>query len=226
MPAPITAIHEDIAAETRLNELTLDSATLARVILLGEYARAAATANDPLTAPGWDAFRYRLRAFRDSYCPRGWIKRPEGGLELTVSPCGRHAVITRGGNGGVGLRDGHPQPSGRIGDSTYGAVRMNEGLLDAGLLLDPNWMNVAAEIRTDKRTLDTRMLLVHRLGDIVRSELSLPSAVEETSTGTLVLGWVERILLPAIDLSTDPGRRHAEENSGMADVEPKIIRKR
>lgn len=218
-----TKIYEGVGAEERLADLGLDVRGLERIILQGEYARVEATENDPLGAGGMDAYRYRVRAFRDTYLAHGWTRDRDRGLELTVSPCGRHAVITRGGDSGVGLRDAFPQPTGKIGETTRTIVDMN-----ADLLFDANWMNVTSGTVTgtpkNSEKYDTRILLVYRSGDIVRSELSLPSEMEENETGT-VLGWVERIILPTIDL-TDERYRKSPPSEDIADVQPKITRKR
>lgn len=220
-----TAIHEGVDAENRAAALGLTVGLLLDVVRQGEYARAEATDNDPLNAAGTDAYRYRVRAFRDATCigPDGWTKEYDRGLEKTKSPCGRHALITRGGDTGVGLRDAHPQPAGRIGEMTLGAVDAN-----STLLLDPNWMNVAATNDADDDSCETWMLLVHRDGDNARSELSLPSKVQEKPTGTLVLGWKERIILPELDFSSEPGAGTRPSKSAPEPVvaEPTIVRKR
>ena len=220
-----TVIHEGVDAESRAAALGLTVALLLDVVREGEYARAEATDNDPLNAAGTDAYRYRVRAFRDAVCvgPTGWTKAHDRGLEKTKSPCGRRAVITRGGDMGVGLRDAHPQPSGRIGEMTLGAIDAN-----SSLLLDSNWMNVAATNDAEDDSCETWMLLVYREGDTVRSELSLPSKVEEKPTGTLVLGWKERIVLPALDFSNEPGEGSKPSRAAPEPVvaEPIVRRKR
>ncbi|HEX8789845.1 MAG TPA: hypothetical protein VF765_02760 [Polyangiaceae bacterium] len=220
-----TVIHEGVDAENRAAALGLTVALLLDVVRQGEYARAEATENDPLNAAGTDAYRYRVRAFRDALCvgPTGWTKEHDRGLEKTKSPCGRHAVITRGGDLGVGLRDAHPQPAGRIGEMTLGAVDAN-----SSLLLDPNWMNAAPTNDADDDSCETWMFLVFRDGDLVRSEISLPSKVEEKPTGTLVLGWKERVILPQLDFSSEPGAGSKPSRNAPEPVveEPTVVRKR
>lgn len=222
-----TVIYEGHEAENRLADLGLSVPLLLDVVRQGEYARAEATEHDPLNAAGTDAYRYRVRALRDGLCPDGWTKEHVCGLELTKSPCGRHAVITRGGDLGVGLRDAYPQPAGRIGEMTVGAVEDN-----SSLLLDANWMNATPKNdgASDDEASQTWMLLVYRSpgGDIVRAELSLPSAVEETLTGTRVLGWTERVLLPELDLANEPGAGAKPTKSAPEPIvaEPIVRRKR
>lgn len=192
-----TIVHETYKAEQRLAELALSVEGLSGAVLQGEYARAEATDHDPITAEGYDAYRYRVRALRDIFCPLGWAVARDQNLETIRSPSGRCSVLTRGGDEGVGVRDAYPQPKRTIGEATAKAVRAN-----TTLLMDPNWLNAAP---LDRPAFESWMLLVHRSGDNVRAELSLPS--KTTDDGATVLGWVERILLPEIDLSEPPGKK-------------------
>ena len=228
VPALVTAIFDGAAAEARLIELGLHAPTLLRVITFGEYARAESTENDPMGFDGLDAWRWRVRGLRDEYCPLGWTKPRHRGLELLLSPCGRHAVITKSGTASVGLKDGYPQLVGPVRETMQDAISMNEGLLDEGLLFEPSWMN-STSAPEEGGPFDTRILMVHRCGGIVRSELSLASRIEENPRGLLVLGWIERILLPAIDLSNDPAGRRKNEPTGpteMFEIEPTLARKK
>lgn len=221
-----TIIRAGPDTENRLLDLDLDVDLLLDVVRQGEYARAEATTNDPLPAAGMDAYRYRVRAFRERKLPDGWTIKRERGLEITVSRSGSHAVITRAGDSGVGLKDAYPQPKGKIGDTTCDAVDAN-----ASLLLNPNWMNVTRAAANDDGVsgsgdCQTWMLLVYRDGDLVRSELSLPSEVEETAIGTRVLGWVERILLPELDFSNEPAGSNEDSSGSPVAAEPTVVRRR
>lgn len=210
-----TIIREGQEAESRLAELSLTSEGLRRAVLAGEYARAEATPYDPLTAEGTDAYRYRIRTIREVLCPLGWTLARDRGLEVTVSPSGRHRIITRAGDGGVGRRDGHPMPKNPIGDTTDKVLAVN-----TALYLDPDWMNVppANESHSDA-PIQTWMLLVAREYDIACSELSLPTRNAENGTP---LGWIERILLPMVDLS-EPAA--AGEDQGGPAIDVPVTRK-
>jgi hypothetical protein len=192
MLAPLeTLIFEGIAAEQRLRELGLSSEGLLEVIGRGEQARAEATANDPVNAAGWDAYRYRVRALRDIYGHQGWEPETREGLELLGRDDGKVAVVTRSGDEGVGIRGAVPQPSRSVGDSTRSAT-------SAQLALDPNWLNTPLPATRGTRLY---MLLVYATPGLVRAELSLPTSWDDDG---MVTGWIERILLPDLDL-TDPG---------------------
>ena len=208
----VTRVFDGVEAEARLRVLGTDAESLLAVILKGEYARAEATDHDPIAAGPLDAYRYRVRGFRDHHVPLGWMVDREGGVEKTWSPCGKHVVITRAGDEGVGQRGTFPQPKRPTGSGT-------RGIVDGGLLLDPSWLNA-----TSGRTPDfsTWMFLVAREGDIVRAELSWPTGITEQGD---VLGWYERILLPEIDLA-DPDRLQAIPSDVADVIDVPVVRKR
>lgn len=215
-PAFKTTIFDGPEAPRRLRALNLTLEGLGEVVRQGEYARAEATDHDPITAGGFDAYRYRVRGLRDVFCPLGWLVERDRNLEMIRSACGKRSIITRAGDNGVGLRGAHPQPKRFIGEVTANAVHAN-----SNLLFHPDWLNVAPTTVPDH---ETWMLLVYRANDndIVRSELSLPT---ETVNNERVLGWAERILLPDIDLS-DPTPRKSEYEPEPEIIDPPVIRKR
>ena len=214
-----TIVHEDYLADRRLGEMGLSATELRDVIEQGEFMRAQATEHDPLAAGPSDAYRYRVRSFRDVYCPRGWTIDREANLERTCSPCGRRAIITRGGDRGVGIKKAHPQPSRPVGE-----VTAREATKNASLALNPDWFNmpVSTSPAAGDRDRETWMLLVYRERDVVRSELSRPAGV--TGEGR-VLTWVERILLPEIDLSIDPSKMQPATTEPEA-IDVPVTRKR
>jgi hypothetical protein len=59
------------------------------------------------------------------------------------------------------------------------------------------------------------MLLISRVGDDIRCELSLPSLVAEDGR---VERWEERIILPFFEMGYDAGEL-SEDNGGDIDVE-------
>jgi len=215
---PKTKLSEGPDAESRLRELDLDLEGLVSVVRQGEYARMEATDNDPQNAAGTDAYRYRVRGLRDVYRPTGkWDKGVDSGLELLVSVDGKRRVVTRGGDAGVGRRDAVPQPKQQVGESTVRAAHVNSqlslfelfGVTDAGV---------------DAPEIETWMLLVYRTGDTVRAELSLPSGIDKDDRA---LGWIERIILPDLDLSDSPAKSEGESGDGEPEpIHVPVTRKR
>jgi hypothetical protein len=209
-----TVVREGPAARHRLRALGLDEELLVEVVEQGERARAEATDHDPVNAGALDAYRYRVRGLRDSFVPHEWTVARVGGLELLRSACGRRAIATRAGDGGVGIRRSHPQPLRNFGETTANAVSTNESLA-----LDPDWFNVASMV--GKPDFEIWMLLVHRDGDRVRAELSHPSGVDDRGR---VLRWLERIILPELDFSNS-GQRDDVPNEPV-EIDVPVTRKR
>jgi hypothetical protein len=204
-------------AKAQLQSLNLDREGLLWAIQQGEEARMQATAFDPLTAAGLDAYRYRVRALRERFCvPRGWTVLRDDGLELILSPSGKSAILTRAGDAGVGIWDGHPRPMNDVGGTTQAAIAQNQTLL-----LDPNWMNVEPDM-PQLGKYELWMLLVHRSGDLVRAELSLSTGLDRNRPS-----WRTRILLPEVDYSSKPTVRSlAEPESTDPAFEAPLIKRR
>lgn len=215
-PALKTTIFEAAAAVRRLRELGLPVEKITRVLAEGEYNRAQATEHDPVNAGGLDAYRYRVRAMRDQFCPLGWTIGRDGGLESIVSPCGSRQIITRSGDADVGIRAGHPAPKGAIGESAGKRIAGN-----TALLFDPSYLNNSDVARP---AFETWMLLVYRSGDVCRAELSFPSNVPDDDSRPLA--WFERILLPDLDLNDPSSGREYDSNASAPVVDVPVIRKR
>lgn len=210
-----TKVFDGSDAATRLRELGLDLAMLREVVLQGEQARAEATHHDPINAAAWDAYRYRVRAFRDHAVPRGWTADYAGGLEKTWSPDEKHVVITRAGDEGVGLGSAFPQPKQKPGAEIRGIVE------SATLPLDPNWLNARPTKLAPSHT--TWILLVYNRADLVRAELSSPIGLTDEDN---VLGWYERILLPDLDFGNGPRSGTSESTEAADEIDVPVARKR
>lgn len=205
-------VHEGWSAAARLGTLGLDLDTVLEVVRIGERVRAEATDNDPLTAASVDAYRYRVRALRDSY-PQWTVDRPQN-VELTVSPDGTRSILTRAGDAGVGIRDADPQPKKELGRGTSALVGSEL------LLFGPEWLQAQHVTRPEH---ETWMLLVYASPTVIRAELSLGI---ETDDAGRVSRWFERIILPELDpndLSPRPSRM--EETDAFAPDVP-VTRKR
>lgn len=207
-------VHEGWAANARLGILGLDLERIVEVVRIGELARAQSTAFDPLTAGGYDAFRYRVRAIREAYCPLGWqVARPFG-LELLTSADGSRSLLTRAGTAGVGIRDADPQPKGEIGDGTAAAVE------NAGpLLFNQKWFQVQGLGKPDR---ETWMLLVYASRKVVRSELSFGAELASGRVGR----WFERIILPELDPNDLTPKRYDLQDSDEIAIDVPVIRKK
>jgi hypothetical protein len=209
--APVeTAISKGINARVRLRQLGLTHDGIVEVIRRGERARAEATAFDPITAPGQNAYQVRVRAMREIFVPMGFQLRRVNGLEMISSQDGTFSMITRAGDAGVGNEFADPQPKGDVGDGAALTVGSS-----GALLFDPKWFG---PVKAERPIAQTWMLLVYAEGEIVRAELSLPISIAAKS----VSGWFDRVI---IDIDALGGGEDESSGSGEDDVEVSVVRK-
>jgi hypothetical protein len=176
-----------IEVRTALRELGLESDILREAILRGEVARDSCTANDPPSAPGFDAWARTVRALREILIPRGWSRNDDINLSTIVSPNGSFAITVATGDEGTGRVEADPKTKYPKGPATEAAVNRNQLRLFA---VDES----TAEMQL------TWMLLRRRDGESVLSELSLPASMTEDGQ---VEEWLERIILDPITLGPD-----------------------
>lgn len=213
MPAE-TQVHKDSLARARLGLMGLDLDRMIEVVRRGEEARANRTGFAPLTAPGYDAFSYRVEAFREFYCP-DWTPKNLGGVDLTISPGGQIAVLTRAGNAHVGLdlpaATTQPQPCKDVGQTAEALIEQT------GTLFDRHWLQPQGVLRPD---FEVWMLLVHATDSVVRSELSFGAEASNKQ----IIHWFERIILPDLDPKNLVRRPSAEAPPEEFDI--RVTRKR
>jgi hypothetical protein len=159
-------------------------------ILAGETARDACTANDPINAPGFDAWAKAVRMLREQLIASGWTRAEEDGLPLIVSPSGSLAVAVATGDDGTGKPDHAPKTKYARGPATIAIVERNRTQADF-------WESDKEEVVVPSPTRQTWFLLRQRVNDTVFSELSLPAAI---GTDGRVEEWIERIILPPVSL--------------------------
>ncbi len=71
--------------EQRLHQLGLELEGLRKVARAAIFARNDITAYDPLTAAGWDAWRYGIRTMREIFCGEEWRLYRKDGVEGIVN---------------------------------------------------------------------------------------------------------------------------------------------
>lgn len=214
-PLPSAIAYQGEAATKRLAELGLNEAILQHIVLAGEAARENATAHDPQTAAGSNAYQYRVRATRDSLVTPAlrWTVDRRGGLEYTISPCKKFGILTRAGDEAVGLEHRHPQF----------ACPAGEALREAISPADPRQQAFSSELvpeqptktTSDATNFATWILLVFRHGDLVHSELSRVEAIDSSGRAE---GWLERILLPPLSIDASPTPTELDTSPATANV--------
>jgi hypothetical protein len=185
---------QDVNPEARLAELNLDVDLLIEVVMAGEAARATCNANDPRNLPGLLAWARIVRALRERTAPRGYKRSDDGGLPCAVNAAGTVAIAVATGNGATGS-DEMPRTRNPKGPATHAAIAKNQLAL-----FDLSSVDLSAALPPEVAATPDRItlfLLVSRTPGEIRSELSLPAKTDETGR---VVGWTDRIPLPAIKL--------------------------
>lgn len=128
--------------------------------------------------------------------PRGWTDDNPKGLPRTISPDRDIAIVPTAGDGGTGAPGANPSNRHPKGIETMKAVERNIQLAFdlPGLVDDPDFV-----IDGGTEPGETWLLLYYIDENEIRAELSLPAGI---TAGGYVSEWQERILLPAVDLTS------------------------
>jgi hypothetical protein len=199
MQAVTTITKGEISVRGELDLLGLTPEDLIGAILFGETHRALCTDDDPLIFHGTTAWARTIRGLRQQNRLRqnGWTKARAGNFETFVSPDKSLAVCVMTGDKETGKYDPSrpfisPKPKHPKGIMLKTAIDTNAWLfpeLAAAANDRARKLEMAA-----KRT--TWILLIHRDGDTVFAELSLPSKFSVDQ----VEAWRHRIILEPIDV--------------------------
>jgi hypothetical protein len=176
--------------EARLCELALDLTVIGTALLRGQLGRDMCTAHHPACYPGTRAWAETNAALRDQHVPRGWTSSDRFNTPKTVSPSGEWEVTAITGD--VATGDPRSTPSTRYNRGPAGVRDVIDNL---------QWdLFESAEPRPKHHEAPplTWMLLYYRKDDTLMAELSLPTRVSEDGR---IDYWVERILLPKVDMS-------------------------
>ncbi len=197
MAVPRTVVLGPIAS-LRLQQLDLSAEELQEVVMIGYTAAAGCTEHDPRSLPGILAWGKGVGHLRDLTKPRGWKANRTSNYETAVHPSNSHAVALAAGTSETGRSDGLPPRTKRPkGPATDRVVRQNAQLR----LGDGTDVFAGTGVEVDDAERETWLLLHYfdREGGEIRIELSSPNEM----TGANITAWRERILLPAVEFSTD-----------------------
>jgi hypothetical protein len=180
--------------EDRLESLGLSSDILTETILVGEAARASCTANDPPILPGLLAWGRSLRALAERLADKGWTRRDAGNFSTVTDPRLNIAIAVATGDEATGLRGAIPRTKYPKGPNTVRVVDQN--IQQLRLFEEPE------DAAADGPAALTWILLIARVGNQVRAELSLPDSIGADGR---VEGWRERIILDPVRVYGDAG---------------------
>ena len=189
-------VHEDAAATRRLTELDLTAPDLVAAVRGADAEARKWTALAPPMMAGMARWGKTNELLRDRLAGRGWTHDNPKGLPRTISPGRDFAIVATTGDSATGLREANPATKYAKGVQTVLAIGRNIQLAFdfSGVDLQDVLWTVAAE----EDALATWLLLYHVTPEQIRGELSLAHGIDLRGH---VSAWIERIILPVIDLT-------------------------
>lgn len=187
---------ETLDVDTRLEELGLSIDVLHAALECGQAFRDECTLNDPPAFPGMIAWARTIRSLRENLIPLGWVRSNEQKIPVVINPSGKVAIAVATGNTDTGNAGNPSKTKYPKGPATIAAVEKN-----AIQLTFDYYEENARKQPQRKSDCMTWVLLISKCGDELRSELSLPSEIDDDGR---VAAWSERILLPPIPIDNAP----------------------
>ncbi|WP_409478691.1 hypothetical protein [Pseudobdellovibrio sp. HCB154] len=188
-------ITKPIEVNSRLHELGVSEEILRSAVEAGERARLGCTANHPRMTPGFVGWSDTVKLLRDRLIPEKWTKHDTGGLPTVVHPKGMISIAVTTGDEGTGIETRELRSKYSKGSATAALVEVNHTQLGFDEeILGPRLF------KKPSGTILTWYLVIRRLADEIRFELSLPSGLSENGQ---VAEWKERILFAPITLDDD-----------------------
>ena len=175
----------------RLAALSLNEEALIHTAQRWHLSWSSFTLNHPPIGIGISAWTEAVAALREQLLPQGWARSDEKNYALVIHPDRTMAINVATGDLGTGQVDATPSNKAPKGVSTADAISVNQQQLELDLPV-PDMPHVWGE---DGPL--TWFLLLHRAGNEIRCELSLPSAM---SPDGRITRWQERIIISAIPL--------------------------
>jgi hypothetical protein len=195
-PASPRVVADPIDVHARLRELGLRTDTLTATLTAGAAAAALCTSNHPPNFSGLIFWGDAVRALRDLLMAEGWRSDNSYNYPTAVRGDGALAIAIASGDEWTGRAeapDGHPSTNHAKGAATQRAVERN--------MMLPFYDQLPPQADDVDGRPSTWVLLHHREGNMIRCELSRPTAI---NTSGYVETWSERIVLPTIELEPRP----------------------
>jgi hypothetical protein len=214
----MTALYtQSDAAQNKLLSMGLTEEILLNVVRSGVLARRDCTPNHPPIFAGISAWANAVRTLREQLLPKNWTRTDEGNYSLVIHPNGNIAIALATGDENTGNLSATPMTKSPKGPSTRSAVAVNLSQMS----LFQEFEDLVSDF--DSPSPESRLtwlLLMARVGNKVKSELSLP-----ISCVGKVNAWEERIILSDIDLDPNTDIFSAPIVPQMPDIEIDIRRK-
>lgn len=200
--------HGDRDARLRSMGLTVEQLRSVVQASLGGYA--STTAFHPRSAPGTYLYHEGTAALRRAVMPSGdWDHDEDDNQPRTFSTLYGVAIVVQTGDDNTGLINRHePKARNPKGFATEKKVASNHEQLVL--------FRMTPRVEDDDAPFLNWVLLIAVEGGMMRSELSLPRSM----AGGKPSGWIERIILPDIELEGDDAVVTADD--GQMDLGPDI----
>lgn len=176
--------------------LTVD--VLWQTAIRGEQARRNTSKNNPVTAPGLNAYHERVCALRDQLLPGGWDKKCKGGSELTVSPDRKNAIVVASGDENTAIEGVDPKTKCPKGTRMEEAAVRNVAQYDLFIRKE----DVEAAAQEAQLGHLTWVLLIRPNEEAIAVELSLVTEVDADGRPS---AYKTRIILPSVPLDGGQG---------------------
>jgi hypothetical protein len=189
-------VHENAAAASRLAELALTPQDLAAALQGADAEARKWTTLAPPMMGGMVRWGKTNELLRERLVGRGWSQDNPKGLPRTINPGREFAIVATTGDSATGLPDSNPSTKYAKGVQTVRAIGRN-----LQLAFDFPGEEVGEALwamASEEGPLATWLLLYHVAPEQLRAELSLANGIDLRGH---VSAWIERIILPAIDLA-------------------------
>ncbi len=166
-------INSPIEARNRLRELGWDEVELVEVVYAMVAGRNGCTANDPVCAPGWVAWKDGVRRIREIGATKGWRRADIDQVPWTIDVERGMKFTVVNSNEAAGVEEHDPQNRSKRGAAAERAVQANAEQLS---LAFPDMPIDRGEAALPDRLMETMSwyLFVFSEGDTIRAELSCP----------------------------------------------------
>jgi hypothetical protein len=166
------------------------------------------TEHHAVGAKGVAAYQHAVPSLRAQLCPTGWMPENSGGVELVISPDRRSAIMVSSADANTGTLT-HPTNKNDKGPNVQKTVS-GGSQLSLELSLPPTTTDRQDEVASRNFKIWWFLYHVDEKNGELRCELSLPA---EISSKGYVSRWADRIIIPAIVLSsTTPEPRNENED--------------
>jgi hypothetical protein len=200
----------------RLDQLDLTEQLMEDIVVYGAAARSACSPFHPPSYPGYAQWADMHHAARVRLVPAGWKADDSRNFSRVVHPDGHTAFTVATGDERTG-KPGLPEPRTKYprGRETVLAININRQLS----LFDELEEEDAEAVMRPRR--ETWTLLVATTESEVRYELSLGSS--QDSDGRII-GWSERILFPALDMTAHTPDDDDDDDGGSGEIDVPVER--